>query len=118
MKRNVKYMVDEIIDVVGNYKKFSTWTLSKIKKGFGKPELDDETAHKVIDGVKSHFNVKNENTINRFKQYLNEASEPKMMLLDAIDMLSLASTRIIDASVASKLDKIINDLNSLQRKVK
>ena len=56
--------------------------------------------------------------INSFKKHLYESSEAKTLMLDAIDMLSLVNTRITDSSVQSKLEKIINELSSIQRKIK
>lgn len=53
-----------------------------------------------------------------FKDYLKESSEANSLMMDAIDSLSLANTRITDPSMSSKLEKIINELSSLQRKIK
>ena len=57
--------------------------------------------------------------MNKFKEYLlNESSEEKTLLLDAIDILSLVNTRITDSKITSNIEKIINYLSSTQRKIK
>jgi len=52
------------------------------------------------------------------EKYLNESSKENGMVGEAIDILSLTNTRITDSSITSKLEKIINELSSIQRKIK